>query len=284
MPIQKIELIRLISEYFYFDLSNSIYSLLDVNTDSTIYNTFSFFCILMLAFAIHFLVAWVYRCLSKRQDEEKWSWFWAFWRWTANKAYRILTFGLYIRMFLGMNQYLLVWSVYEINNFNVSKTQRIISLLFAFLVLFQCLVLILTTFWLLISSYQITENGHNKIGEFYSGIKIQKKFKIYTFMLLLRRALFVVLLVTLVSTPSWLLIVILSIFQLIYLIFIIALRPFKLIKGNIIEIVNELYFLLLLSILIFLNEKEDWNESNISVFMWTLISNSICSFIIVFSK
>ena len=99
-------------------------------------------------------------------------------------------------------------------------------------------------------------------------------------LLLVRRLVFVIFLINMVSLNSKILIEILSLIQIIYLVCLIILRPFKEIKANLIEIMNEIYFFLLLGSLIFLNDESDWNLYNTLVYMWVLASNSMTIFII----
>ena len=150
--------------------------------------------------------------------------------------------------------------------------------------LFLCIALVLFVFWLSFSSYKIYEEKHSKLEEIFNGLKMQKSSKLYVSTLLIRRALFVVLLITLTSIQSWLLISILSLFQFWYLVYIIILRPFKSIKDNIIEISNELYFSILLSSLTFLNSETDWNSSITNIYMWVIGSNGFIIFFVITGK
>ena len=108
--------------------------------------------------------------------------------------------------------------------------------------------------------------------------------KSYVLVLLMRRAIFVILLITLQSIQSWILIVILSILEIWYLIYIVILRPFKEKKDNIIEITNEIFFSVLLSSLIFLNSENDWNSILIDIYIWIIMSNTLTVFIIIICK
>ena len=83
-----------------------------------------------------------------------------------------------------------------------------------------------------------------------------KKSKLFTFIFLSRRAVFVEFLLTHRSLKSWVLISILSSIQIEYAIYIIILRPFVEIQYNIIENINEIYLTLLLESLIHLNAKQ----------------------------
>ena len=172
----------------------------------------------------------------------------------------------------------------EISNFDTSKTLKIISLIFAIFVLMACFILIGFVSYLSLSSYEAVEDQHNKIGEFFSGVKMNKKSKFYAIALLVRRTLFVILLISLSSLPSRALIAIVSVFQILYTGLIIYLRPFREVKCNIIEIMNEIYFFILLCSLSYLNTESDWNDAAISLYIWFLSSNTILAFIVIFGR
>ena len=114
--------------------------------------------------------------------------------------------------------------------------------------------------------------------------RIIKKSRFYVTMLLLRRIIFVTLLITLSSISSRNLIGILIFFQFIYGIYIIFIRPFKEAKGNLIEILNEAYFSLFLVTLMIFNTQNEWNSFKINIYIWILASNSLFVFLIIFSK
>ena len=57
-----------------------------------------------------------------------------------------------------------------------------------------------------LSQYTTSEDEHNKIGEFFAGIKMNKKSKLFIYLLVLRRSIFVTLLVILASISSKILI------------------------------------------------------------------------------
>ena len=98
-------------------------------------------------------------------------------------------------------------------SFTTSDPKRIISLSFSFLVLWMCLCLIICVSLLSISSFEVIKNKHNKFGEIFSGVKMEKKSKLYVSILLMRRAIFVILLITLQSIQSWILVIMLGVLQ-----------------------------------------------------------------------
>ena len=175
-----------------------------------------------------------------------------------------LTFALYIRIILKTNQYILVSWVSEIYKFNVSGTKRVVSIITAFLFLALWIIMIIvTTLFALFQDYrQYDEPGkRNKFAHIFNGISKNKKSRIYIVFVQLKRIIFVVLVITIEPVSSILVISLLAGLQLIYLGVLIFIRPFELIKCNIIEIINEIYFLTMLTSLLKFNSTSSWDET-----------------------
>ena len=219
---------------FSFDLSNSLFNLVGLKSDSIVYNTYSFFTILILTIPFHLWLFVFNKLVLRCRSEGGWSWWIKTVKWISNKYLETMTFGYYIRAVLQINQFLLIASIYEIYLFQTSKSLRIVSLVFSFLILFACILLIVFSTFLALKTLNRNENGHSSLNEFFNGVKLMKKFKIYTTALLLRRMIFILLLITLLSVPSKILIALLAIIQIFYSIFISFQRPFSEIKWNIV--------------------------------------------------
>ena len=122
------------------------------------------------------------------------------------------------------------------------------------------------------------------LGSFFSGLKEDKKSRFYVTLLLLRRFTFILLIILLSSIPSRAIIGILLAIQLVYMGCIMYLRPYKEVKGNIIEILNEIYFFSLIWIFLVFNEESNWSSIKTQIWMWFLTSNTLASFLIVVGK
>ena len=68
--------------------------------------------------------------------------------------------------------------------------------------------------YLSLSAYEVKEDAHNKIGEFFAGVKMKKNTKFYVAFLIFRRTIFVIILVCLASISSKLMISILGLYKL----------------------------------------------------------------------
>ena len=280
----KIEFIGSIMEEFNFKLNNHSLELLGINSDSSIYNISPVIILTLLMIPIHLLILLLNKLIPSEEQEGRWKFVKRISIKFANKLFIILTFGWYIRYAFQTNQYILISWINEIYRFNISDSKRIISLLFSILILWLCLLLIICVSFLSISSYEVIKNNHNRVGEIFSGVKMMKRSKLYVSILLMRRAIFVILLITLQSIQSWILVTMLGILQIIYLVYIIILRPFEEKRNNIIEIINEVFFWILLNSLIFLNDESVWSSTQTEIYMWTIISNNIAIFIVLTCK
>ena len=284
IPFQKFEIYQSILNQFDFELSNPIFDPIGLNSDSSIYNTFSFFLLLILFAFIHSLILIFKKLFLRCNDVQKWKRLVDFIRNLTNKIFMIMTFGYYIRYVLQMNQYLLITSVYEIYNCNISQPIKIISFITACAILILLLALVVLSLSLALSSYKTYESEHNKIGEFFRGVKMQKKDKFYASLIIIRRSIFVLILIIFMETSSKTLIILLSFIQMLYVGYVSIIRPYILAKNNVIEIINEIYFLFLLSMLIYLNAQDKWNSTTTSIYTWLISSNSMAIMLIVLSK
>ena len=122
------------------------------------------------------------------------------------------------------------------------------------------------------------------LKSFFRGIQQNKRHKFYVTLLLLRRFIFVILLITWLFMSSRALIIVLSLIQVVYILTLSYLRPNEENKGNLIEILNENYFWFLLIFLTIVNTEDEWNSIKTKIYMWVLVSNSFVVLVIVLGK
>ena len=221
---------------------------------------------------------------KKLKESHWWSCIFKIPFWIADKIFQMMIFSYFIRNILESSQFILISSIYEINKRNTTSFYRSISLSFSILAIVLYGIVIIILQYLTFSSYKLIEGKHNMLEEFFRGLKVDKKHKFYSTIHFLRRTLFVLLLITWTSVHSKALIAILSSIQLAYVIYLSWVRPYAEIKGNLIEILNEIYYGVLLAALFILNTENDWTSLKTSIYMWTLVSNTFVVFIIVISK
>ena len=202
IPFQDTGIYKSILGDFDFDLSNPTFEPFELKSDSTIYNSSSFFVLLALFLIGHYILRKLNGLFKKWETSSKWKWCISTCSWILKKVLLIMTYGYYIRFILQTNQFLLISSVHEIYTLDTTSTPKILSLIFAFFMLFACFSLVGILMYLSLSSYEVKEGEHNKIGEFYSGVRMKTKAKLYVTFLIIRRTLFVLILICLASIPS----------------------------------------------------------------------------------
>ena len=267
---------------FNFDLSNDMYRPLNLKSYSTIFNTYSLVILILIIVLIHISAICLMKKLADRWDPSgKWSKWICVIQWIINKAYNLMLFDFYIRKYTYSNQFLLVWSIYEINRHDTSKFYRAISFGYAILVLIICLLANLSIFWLSLMTQPQTKQEDNKFRELFKGINTQKKARFHVGVIILRKTIFIVALVWIKFCSYGVLIGSLWIVQLIYLAWVVAVRPYSEVKSNIIEITNEILFSLCFGVLLFVHKESSWNSNNTNAYIWVIMFGNITTFVIV---
>ena len=208
-----------------FDKSDSELSSIGINYESTMANLTQIILSLLLIILIH-IFTWLMRSLLSRYRSNT-NWFIKVSIWIIDTIFKILTFSFYIRNALEMSQFILISSTNEIFIFNIASHMRLISFIYAILVIGAYIFLLALIQYLIFSSYRLNENQHNKLGEFFSGLKEDKKSRFYVTLLLMRRFTFILLIILLSSIPSRAIIGILLAIQLVYMgciIYFVALK------------------------------------------------------------
>ena len=99
-----------------------------------------------------------------------------------------MTFTIYIRTFIESFQYILLCSTSEIYTFSVQSAKSIFLLLTSFTILAVTLIAVILV---LLHYCKMEVSNSPFFGELYSGLKMTKAARAYTFVWMLRRILFV---------------------------------------------------------------------------------------------
>ena len=284
LPLRNLNLYPSVLRNFEFELTNSSLEPLGIKYNSTFANMVSTieWTFLMIIFSI---LVWLLRILFSRfRYSQRWSCLTKVLYWILDRIFRIMIFGYFIRSVLEMSQFILISSVNEMYNWNTENVYRLNSLAFSILMILIFLLMVGLALYLIFSSYRLNESEHNKLEEFFRGIKKDKKHKFYVILLLLRRTIFVTLLITWTWISSRVLTSVLTVIQVVYVACISYLRPYVEIKANLIEILNELYFGFLILFLAIVNNEGEWSSDKENLYMWILVSNTFIVFFIVLCK
>ena len=202
------------------------------------------------------------KLLAKESKYNCWKCILKITHWVLNKLMVLFTFALYIRIILKTNQFVLISWISEIYHFNLTGMKRLLSLVIAFISLFAWIAMIvaviLFVFILNEDRSQESTDKRSKFAQLFNGVSSNKKSRLHVALLQLRRAIFITLLITVEPVSSIVVISILVGLQVIYLFLLMIIRPFELVKCNMIEILNEMYFLTILASLLKYNNITNW--------------------------
>ena len=191
-----------------------------------------------------------------------------------------LSFTFYIRFFLEIYLLLSLASISEIKRFKTSGSIQTRSFIFAiFTAAFLVLILVISVIhW---QKYGIVDDfEESKLKSLYSGLNPERYARSFNILFMTRRFLFVIVLILAYNADRVIKISILSVLQLGYSILLLLLRPFESRKDNILEIINELGFLVICSSLIYLYKNSHWKTS-LEWLIWSLILAILIAFLIV---
>ena len=209
-----------------------------------------------------FYFNWMTLVLAKKSKSNCWNYLLLGIHWFLQKLMILFTFTLYIRIILQTNQFILISWVSEVYQFNFYGTKRQISTIIAFLALIGWITIIVIMILLTLSkdAYKLSESPdkRSKFAHLFDGVSLNKKSHMFVWLLQIRRVIYIILLITLGSRSSIIVISFLVGLQLIYFVILVAIRPFKEINSNVIEIINELYFLVFIASLLKYNTAVSW--------------------------
>ena len=282
--INKLSIYPLFLRKFEFDLTNQSLEPLGMNYDSTFANISSMlvciFLMIPISLFIYFIRILAYWC----KESQRCSWGAKTQYWIVDKLYRMMVLGYFIRNCLEMSQFILISSVNEIYQWDTTDFYRLLSFIFSISMILIFVLVVLLVLYLIFSTYRLNEREHNLLEEFFRGIQQNKRHKFYVALLLLRRFLFVILLITWLFISSRVLTIVLSLIQVIYILNLSYWRPYEETKGNLIEILNEIYFGFLVLFLAIVNTEDEWNSTKTNTYMWVLVSNTFVVLVIVLGK
>ena len=222
--------------------------------------------------------------LEKQNIQGRWKIFIKLSKWVIIKVFITLTYGYYIRSIMEAFQYISLSWVQEISQFYINSAPQIISLVLSILIIISLTAFVIFWIGFVISTEQKANTEHSKFEEILGGLKHTKLCKFYSALFLIRRLFFVVVLVALSSTNIFFVILILSIYQCLHIIYMVVYRPFEECKNNVVEILNELYFVFLLIWLFYFYTSDRWTDVPTYIYISMICSNNFVIFLIAIGK
>ena len=279
--IPTINALKLVSLTSWIDsnLDNEYLQVIGMNSGSAFVNNFSLICTVIFIILIHWFYWVVHRMLLKKFTERP------ILLKIINSIMRILTFNIYIRITIEAYQFLVISSAYEINRFNVENSSRKVSISIAFLIYFTCIAFIV---FIAIETYcwvkSVEMKCHALFKELFEETKSTKLAKCYSLIAMLRKLIFVSFLIFAESLSTIITVGILVFLELLYIINFIIIRPFKSVKNNIIEVMNEFIFFGLACTLFHFNKQSEWTNTMILIFILIVTASNLISAFIHISK
>ncbi|CAI2375096.1 unnamed protein product [Moneuplotes crassus] len=194
-----------------------------------------------------------------------------------DKVIDIIFYITYARLLLEAHENMIISSSFEIKEFDTSSASKTISHLISWTFLLLCLII--PTFALYLFYNHRKEYDPEKktpTMEFFAGLRNTKWARFYSFLLLFRRVLFVLVVIFMSGNVHRAYIYsILLTCQVAYFGHLIYLRPFEELQDNIIELVNELFLIEVICYLFAMTSGDKWTNSAITWFMNSLTINCL---------
>ena len=176
----------------------------------------------------------------------------------------MLNYFMYVaygRLLLESNETMVLSTINEINSFDTSTSSTTVSLVLAMLVILSLMTFLIYA-WYLAFTFIKNYDPEKKfvLMEFFIDIKHNASARFHTPLMLLRRVVFVIVIIPLaVAGPNFIFPVLL-VFELPYLFFVIKVRPFQEWNENFIEIMNECFYSAFIVLFWILNSEERWTR------------------------
>ena len=269
-----------------FDVSQRYEPLerIGVKSESTIINSFSFFVFLFIIGLCHLYLLLISKLFKRLNFNIKYVKLLKCLKWVVVKHLEILTFTYYIRATIEAYQFLIISSVSEIYSFHTADANKIISLVVAFALLTFLWFITISAALLALNSNSVTEVKPSKLRELFRDLKKERKFKIHTFMCLLRVLLLITLLLVFRNYNKIIILAVVSAVQLLYMAVIIIQRAYESKILNLIEILNEIFFSIFLLYLFIYNSESEWRNEPKIVYSSLLVLNNLFILLITISK
>ena len=189
--------------------------------------------------------------------------------------------GFYIRYaFLGF-LFVTVSSIDEINNY--SNEERRWSWITCFVILFWVVVFFLVVLLSYLFSSNETKES-NILDEFINQVKLRPISMMFSSLFLFHRLLISMFLTADFGLSNQSICISLIWVHSIYLIWLVAVRPYNTIRANISKIICETSVLVLIALMISYKDSSDWQSSTQYVFLYLITFSSCVPFMVTLSK
>lgn len=262
------------AECYYSQTNSGLYAI-GLEQGSTIMNMHILLLFFFALIIVHLITFLFYLWARKREGGCS--------RWIS-KFFSILSFSVYIRLIIESALLLLLSTFSEIKEGKLSSDMYIRSFTFALAILLFLVIISLVFFfhWII---YGREESMDDSIFvDLYRGTRQTMMGRSFNLQFIFRRILLAWIFTFLYSQSMTVKFSILIGIQWLYTAVLIIIRPFNWVKDNLLEIFNEVGYLILWAWIAYFNTSSRWNTFSEWVYWCILISIVSGFFIISFSK
>ncbi|CAI2381543.1 unnamed protein product [Moneuplotes crassus] len=242
-----------LTEWVKYPQSDEYLNSLGMRSGSSVVNYLSLLAILILVGVINFGIFVCKRCTENSKHTRCKTFF--------NKLFKLLTFNIYIRIFMQAFVFTTLSIFSELYNLNLATTVTQIS--FGLCIVFAIctsVLFILSFIMYRVSFPQINKDKYWPCIEYFNGIKPTKFSKLYSSLFMLVRISMTSLLIFGQTVRCYEKAIFFYLISIGYCIYLIIVRPFENPQDNLIEAINQTLFCCLAVPLSWLNTKQDWTS------------------------
>ncbi|CAI2362624.1 unnamed protein product [Moneuplotes crassus] len=257
-------------DYIDFDQNSKELKDFGLESGSSLVNNLSFVLFLAFIATIHIILLLV---IAMSADEGNWAV--RLFNYTTTKLREMFTYTIYIRALFEAFVLLVVSCLSEFYSTNSQMPIfKLISLFFS-IGMTICLSILVMLFIRHLRNTDPEERDEGPYKELYCGVKESKLAMTFNLFFLLRRFLFVFVLILLQALPLVVKLSLVMALETCYIGFVIIyIRPFEKKDLNVVEFANELYFSFFLCCLFSYNQEEDWSITFLKIYLYALTANN----------
>jgi hypothetical protein len=282
IPIGSLPAVKVVPKLMGFKQDNEYLYKMGIKNGSSLATNLMFFVSLFWVIVLH----WIFWCVPKWKqrlvESKKRKWL----RLTMKKINDFFKFGVYIRLSIEAYQFMVLSSVLDLKEFKYETLKHLASLILSFFLIFYCIFILLFSVFLLFKAELKMKKTYRCFRELFSGQKATKLGKFYVILTMFLRKLIHIPFLMWVSDTMEVtnVVLVMVLVESVIFIYLLISRPFETLQDFLLEIVNEVIFLSLISFLFFINQPEDWNELNETIFMYIFTSNNFLITVVLFGK
>ena len=255
--------------------------LIGVDSGSSINNSFNIYTGIIALFIWSLLM----KLIWWKQTQDSSGWVKKTFNWVLTKLDELFSYALIIRTMIESFQFLLLSNISNLLKFNTSKDSLKVSSVFSivsFMIWIIFMLFSLKTYFMIRGKSNLANISKSK--EYMEGLKNTEPSKLYSFISLMRRLVLIFgLLYFKYLNPQVLTSGTMGI-NVMFFLYIVIVKPFATWDGNVIEIINEAYLLILGGWLWHFNQKDQWNGVLTNIFIFTIFSNALIISLLILSK